>query len=514
MEDSVPVVDPHSVPVVDPPRLTRPGPVVDVDVIIVGAGISGVCMAHHLTTKLPGATFSILEGRERMGGTWDLFKYPGIRSDSDMYTLSFPFRMWKTDQAIGGGEDIRRYIEDTARDGGFIDKVTFGVQIKTASWSTAEGRWTLTDSQGRTYVAKFLYSATGYYRYEAGYLPQWPSASNFKGRWVHPQHWPEGEGFPGKKVVVIGSGATAVTLVPALAKTAEHVTMLQRSPTYLAVGPGKEVAHPWLSMVLGKTIASKLLRWKHLFLHHLLYFLCTRFPNFMRKVLLKMLETDGKVPKGLIEQHFSPTYKPWEQRLCLVLDGDMFRSIEEGKASVVTDKIEEFTENGIKLQSGKHLEADVIVTATGIEMELFGGIQWTVDGASVKMPEKFTYKAIMIQDVPNMATSLGYLTLSWTLRANLTTEYVADLIKHMKKNGYTSVCPRAKGDLVRTPISPFSSGYIARAEPRLPKSSVSGPWQWGQSYYTDYLVNFGILSRFNDGILQFGTAQTGSKTSA
>jgi cation diffusion facilitator CzcD-associated flavoprotein CzcO len=463
------------------------------DVLIVGAGLSGIGAAYHLQTHCPGKTYAILEGRERLGGTWDLFRYPGIRSDSDMYTLGYSFRPWTNPKAIADGPAILAYVRETAEMYGIDRKIQYRSRVERARWSTREARWTVdvrepASGQLRQLTASFLCMCAGYYDYESGYTPDFPGRERFRGRIVHPQLWSPDIEYAGKRVVVIGSGATAVTLVPALARTAAHVTMLQRSPTYVVSLPERDVIADWMRHRLPARSAYAATRWKNVTLGMAMYAYFRRFPERAKKFLVGQVrkQLGAKVDVGT---HFTPSYKPWDQRLCLVPDADLFIALREGRASVVTDHIETFTEKGIKLASGQELEADLIVTATGLQLKFLGGMSLEVDGQSV-LPEKtMTYKGMMCSDVPNMAFAIGYTNASWTLKCDLTSEYVCRLLNYMDAHGYTECCPRRNDPSVQeAPLLDFSSGYVQRALHKLPHQGSAAPWKLYQNYALDLLL--------------------------
>jgi monooxygenase len=456
-----------------------------VDVLIVGAGISGVDAAYHLQKRCPGKSWLIVEGRERIGGTWDLFRYPGVRSDSDMYTLGFPFRPWTGEKAIADGAEIRDYVEETAREFGIYERIRFGHRVRRASWSSAEARWTVELQDGQRLSCAFLYLASGYYDYERGYRPDWPGEGEFSGRIVHPQFWPADLDHSGKKVVVIGSGATAVTLVPALAATAAHVTMLQRSPTYVVARPSRDGIARWLQRWLPLAAADKATRWKNVLLGIFFFSRARKRPEKVRALILKMAA--DRLPQGYdVERHFAPSYNPWDQRLCLVPDGDLFDAMQAGKVEVATDTIERFTPTGLRLASGAELEAHIVVTATGLEVKLLGGIALDVDGAPVDVAERFSYKGAMLSDVPNLAVVFGYTNASWTLKCDLTARYVCRLLRHMDANGFAVCVPRLGTEAPeRRPMLDFSSGYVQRAEASLPAQGPAAPWRVHQNYLKD-----------------------------
>ena len=469
------------------------------DVLIVGAGLSGIGAAWHLQDKCPGKSYAILEAREASGGTWDLFRYPGIRSDSDMYTLGYSFRPWKDAKAIADGPAILSYIREVASDHGIDAKIRYGHRVVAANWSTAEARWTVEIEQGperrkTTITCSFLWMCSGYYDYEAGYLPPFPGVERFGGRIVHPQKWTDDIDYKGKQVVVIGSGATAVTLVPAMAGDAAHVTMLQRSPTYVVARPAEDPFANKMRRRLPLKVAYAVTRWKNVLLGMYFYQLCKRKPERARELILKgvryLLGPDYDV-----EKHFTPRYNPWDQRLCLVPDADLFRAIRRKQVSVVTDQIETFTETGIKLKSGTELPADLIVTATGLVLAPFGKARLSVDGRPVDPSKTFIYKGMMYSDVPNLASVFGYTNASWTLKADLVCEYVCRLLGHMERKGYRQCTPHnSDPDLKEEPWVTFSSGYIQRALVQQPKQGSKRPWKLYQNYALDLLnLRFGSL---------------------
>jgi cation diffusion facilitator CzcD-associated flavoprotein CzcO len=465
------------------------------DVLIVGAGLSGIGAAHHLRVKCPNKTFVILENRAAIGGTWDLFRYPGIRSDSDMFTMAYVFRPWQNARSISDGNLIRQYISDTAREEGIDTHIRFNHRVIRADWSSRDARWKVEalrkSPDGRedfavTLTCNFLFSCAGYYRYSSGHTPEFHGRERFKGTIVHPQAWPEDLDYAGKRVVVIGSGATAVTLVPAMAKTAAHVTMLQRSPTYIVSLPEQDVVAGMLQRMLPFRVASSIARWKNIAFMTYVYRLARRRPELAKKNILKRV-TDELGKDYDVARHFTPAYNPWEQRLCLVPDGDLFAAIREGRASVVTDQIDTFTETGIQLKSGSELKADIIVTATGLVLEILGGVEVCVDGKQVDFSKTLSYKGVMFSDVPNLASVFGYINASWTLKADLISSYVARLIAYMNKKGYAQVTPRiGDGDMKPVPfVEHFSSGYIQRSLEKLPKQGTNTPWRVKQNYFAD-----------------------------
>jgi monooxygenase len=479
------------------------------DVLIMGAGLSGIDAAHHLQKLCPNRSYVVLEQRERIGGTWDLFRYPGIRSDSDMLTMSYSFRPWTHARTISPGDAIRNYITDAARDEGIDGNIRFRHMIQRASWSSPDARWTVEavrKSAGRpdeqvTITCNFLFSCAGYYRYSSGYLPDFPNAGRFQGRMFHPQDWPQDLDYSGKRVLIIGSGATTVTLVPAMAKTAAHVTMLQRSPTYVISMPEQDRIANGLRRVLPATWAYRLSRWKNIAFMTGLYQFSQRFPNFMKKGLLKRVR-EHLGDQYDVETHFTPRYRPWEQRMCLVPDADMFEAIKSGRASVVTDQIETFTEKGVLLKSGKELQADIIITATGLALETLGGIALSVDGQRIEPGKTLAYKGVMMSGVPNLASVFGYINASWTLKADLICNYVCRLLNFMERKGVRQVTPKNREETAAAPfIENFSSGYIQRAVANWPKQGARKPWRVYQNYFRDVISM--KWSPVDDGSLEF-----------
>ena len=477
-----------------------------VDVLIVGAGISGIAAAYYLQTRCPKKTYTILEGRNVIGGTWDLFRYPGVRSDSDMHTLGYSFRPWREEKAIAGGPSILKYIRETAAAYGIDQKIRFGHQVRCATWSSADATWTVEaetgpDGEIACFTCNFLYMCSGYYDYAHGYTPDWPGIERFAGRIVHPQQWPDDLDYDGKRVVVIGSGATAVTLVPALAERAAHVTMLQRSPTYIVARPSEDAIANWLRQHLPASVAPGAARWKSVLFGMYFYNLARRKPAETKQAILKMTR-DQLGPDYDIEKHFSPSYNPWDQRLCLVPDADLFTAIKSGKVSVVTDTIETFTETGIRLRSGEELAADIIVTATGLSMKLMSGARLIVDGKPVDVSKTMSYRGMMYSDIPNFATAMGYTNASWTLKCELTSAYVCRLLNHMARHGYTHCTPRRRDpSITEEPLLTFTSGYIQRAMDTLPHQGSRRPWKLYQNYALDLLsLRFG---RLEDGTMEF-----------
>ncbi len=459
------------------------------DVLIVGAGISGIGSAYHLQANCPGRTYAILEARDRLGGTWDLFRYPGIRSDSDMYTLGYSFRPWKEQKAIADGDSILRYLEETAAAYGIDEHIRYGHRVTSASWSTAEARWTVDVDLRETgetvpLSCNFLFMCSGYYSYESGYTPDFDGRERFEGQIVHPQAWTDDIAYANKRVVIIGSGATAVTLVPEMAKTAAHVTMLQRSPTYVASVPAEDAIANRLREFLPPRVAYGISRWKNVLRGMFLFNFARRAPELMKKMLVDAVAEELGDDFD-VERHFTPRYDPWDQRLCAVPDGDLFEVIRAGRVSVVTDHIDTFTETGILLESGAELPADLVVTATGLRLLVLAGITITVDGSEVRPSSTMTYKAMMLSDVPNFALAFGYTNASWTLKSDLTGEYVCRLLNHMERKGYRRCVPRRETGVSEEPFLDFTSGYILRALADFPKQGSKAPWKLYQNYLLD-----------------------------
>jgi cation diffusion facilitator CzcD-associated flavoprotein CzcO len=485
------------------------------DVVIVGAGLSGIGAAHHLQRRCPRKTYAILEGRGAIGGTWDLFRYPGIRSDSDMYTMGYSFRPWTSPKAIADGPSILGYIRDTAKEAGIDRHIRFNHWVTRATWSSEDAIWTVetvrkpaqdgAPEETMRFTCNFLFMCSGYYRYSAGYLPEFSGADRFKGQIVHPQKWPEGLDYANKRVVVIGSGATAVTLVPEMAKTAAHVTMLQRSPTYIVSRPEQDAVANWLRRHLPAKAAYAITRWRLVLLGMWFYRLCKRQPERIKELIMKGVRAELG-PDYDVATHFSPRYNPWDQRLCLVPDADLFRAMKSGSASIVTDRIETFTEKGLKLASGMELEADVIVTATGLVMELLGGMEVSVDGQAIDFSKTLNYRGAMYSGVPNLASAFGYTNASWTLKCDLTCEYVCRLLNRMDRQGLRQCTPRNHDPSMPTePWLDFSSGYVQRAMARFPKQGARPPWKLYQNYALDIVsLRYG---KMEDGVLEFSNPQ-------
>jgi monooxygenase len=482
------------------------------DVLIVGAGLSGIGAAWHLQERCPGRSYAILEGRGDLGGTWDLFRYPGIRSDSDMHTLGYRFKPWTRSKSITDGPSILEYVRETARESGIEGRIRFHHRVLGAGWSSEEARWTVEAERvdtGETVrlTCDFLWTCSGYYRYDEGYTPEFEGADRFPGPVVHPQHWPEDLDYAGKRVVVIGSGATAVTLVPAMAEEAAHVTMLQRSPTYIASLPAEDGIADWLRRHLPERAAYAAVRWKNVLIQTLFYQLSRRRPETVKRMIRRGVER--ALPPGYdVDKHFKPRYNPWDQRMCLVPDGDLFRAISAGEASVVTDTIATFTERGIELESGEELEADAIVTATGLNLLFLGGMELEVDGEPVDVPRAMTYKGMMLSGVPNMAFTVGYTNASWTLKADLTSEYVCRLLRHMDAHGYRRCVPEVDPTVTEEPLLDFTSGYVQRSLDQFPKQGSKEPWKLRQNYVFDIrTIRRGAI---DDGAMRFGFGEAGT----
>jgi cation diffusion facilitator CzcD-associated flavoprotein CzcO/NAD(P)-dependent dehydrogenase (short-subunit alcohol dehydrogenase family) len=484
-----------------------------VDVLVVGAGLSGIGAAHHLQTDCPWATYAVLEARDAIGGTWDLFRYPGIRSDSDMHTLGYSFRPWANRDSIADGASILAYIRETAAEAGIDRHIRFGHRVLHADWSTVDARWTVTAERTDTgetveLTCSFLFSCSGYYRYDHGHQPDFPGIDRFRGTTVHPQAWPDDLDYAGKRVVVIGSGATAVTLVPSMAETAGHVTMLQRSPSYVVSVPKRSPAAAALRAVLPGRYAEGATRWVHALGTQGMYQVSRRRPELVRRALRKGVEQ--QLPAGYdVDTHFTPRYDPWDQRLCAVPDGDLFAAIRAGTASVVTDHIETFTETGLRLTSGAELDADIIVTATGLEMLFIGGMQLSLDGEALDLPSRLTYKGMMLEGVPNFALAVGYTNASWTLKAELTCDYVCRLLDHLRATGLRQCTPVNRDpDIETSPLMGLSSGYIQRSMHEFPKSGARFPWQVHQSYLRDYRAM--KMRDVVDGVMSFSNPGAGA----
>ena len=478
------------------------------DVLIVGAGLSGIGAAAHLRMECPQKSFAILEGRATMGGTWDLFRYPGVRSDSDMFTLGYRFRPWNNPEAIADGPAILKYISETAEEWEVNENIRYNHRVKLASWSDDGAVWTVEVEVGPgksivSFTCGFLYLCTGYYDYENGYAPQWPGMELFRGRIVHPQKWTEDIDYTDKRIVVIGSGATAVTLVPALARLAAHVTMLQRSPSYVVSRPSQDWIANSLRTLLPARTAYAVTRWKNVLFGIGFFYLSRKRPSWMKQLIASGVKKE--IGEELAAKHFTPNYNPWDQRLCLVPDSDLFKATREGRVSIVTDQIETFTETGLQLKSGEHLQADIIVTATGLVLKLMAGLTLVVAGEVVDVSKTLTYKGMMYSNVPNLASAFGYTNASWTLKCDLISGYVCRLLNYMDRNGYATCMPRMNERSVKTePAMDFSSGYIQRALSTLPRQGSRFPWRLNQNYVRDLkLIRYG---RLNDGAMEFRAA--------
>ena len=486
------------------PAAPSPAPAPEhVDVIVVGAGLSGIGAACRLRTEHPERSVAVLEAREASGGTWDLFRYPGIRSDSDMFTFGYRWRPWEGDVALASGPNILRYVRTVAEEHGVDRLIRYRHRVLAASWDSDTNRWTVDvdrDGERVRLTTEFLWGCGGYYDYDQGFSPEFPGQEDFRGTIVHPQHWPEDLDHTGKRVVVIGSGATAVTLVPAMVEGgAEHVTMLQRSPTYVLSLPGRDPIAQKLSFLPAR-LSYPVVRWKSILVATAFYQFARRRPDKLRAYIRKL--TRQQLPPGVdVDVHFKPAYNPWDQRLCFVPDGDLFRVLREGRASVVTDHIERFTENGVLLRSGEELEADIIVTATGLTLKAMGGVDLTVDGTPVKMQEAMTYRALMLSDVPNFAFTIGYTNASWTLKADLVADFVCRLLSYMDERGVRRVVAPRDPSVGEAPLIDFSSGYILRALDALPRQGDREPWRLRQNYLKD--VRSINHQPVDDGVLEF-----------
>lgn len=480
----------------------------DMDVLIVGAGVSGIGMAHHLIKRCPGKTYKILEARDQIGGTWDLFRYPGIRSDSDMYTFGYAFKPWVDGKVFADGPSIRNYVTETAEDAGMMPHIHFGRKVVSADWDSARALWTVKvkgPDGAETYTARFVFLASGYYSYDQGYLPKFKGVEDFRGDFIHPQEWNENYDYSGKKIVIIGSGATAVTLLPSMAGSAEHVTMLQRSPTYIAARPTVDRTANFLRRVLPAKWAYGITRYKNILQTILIFQMAQRFPDFVKKAVMKEAQK-ALGPDVDVETHFAPAYKPWDQRFCAAPDGDFFRPIREGRASVVTNHIKRITETGIELKSGEHLEADLIIPATGLNLRLMGGVQVRVDGKMVNVPDHVVYRGMMVSDIPNLAMAFGYTNASWTLKIDLTCERVCRTLNHLDRTEADFAVPVPDPAMPREPLKLLDSGYFQRARDQLPMQGPKTPWQVHMNYIADMLaIRFG---KIDDGAMQFRMAES------
>ena len=475
------------------------------DVLIVGAGISGIGCAYHIQNKCSYLSYTIVEARADLGGTWDLFRYPGIRSDSDLFTFGYDFKPWKEKKAIADGGSIKSYVEETATENGIKEHIRFLTRVVDIDWQSDKHYWRITlksEKSGETehIAARWIFNASGYYRYDKGFTPNFAGQSRFKGQVVHPQHWPEDLEYKNKSIVVIGSGATAVTLVPALAKNASHVTMLQRTPTYVLPVPVDDPVAKYLRKWFSEDTAFKAARRFNIAKQRWVYAFCQRFPNRARKIIRSL--NAKMLPEGYpVDTHFNPPYNPWEQRLCAVPGGDLFESISNGKASVETDTIATFTETGIELGSGKHIEAEIIVTATGLNLLPLGGLIPKIDGEAVKLPECITYKGMLLSGVPNLAIAVGYTASSWTLKIGLLCEHFTRLLNHMNGRGFTKCTPVAEPDMETQPLLNFGAGYILRSLDKLPRQGMHYPWSMSFNYAED--VKIFRKGRIDDPALKF-----------
>jgi len=478
------------------------------DLLIVGAGISGISAACYLAQQCPDKNYTILEARDDIGGTWDLFRYPGIRSDSDMHTFGFDFKPWTNPKALADGPSIKAYLNEAIDEYGVRNNIQFGVKVVSANWKDDESEWLVTvkDHEGdeQNLRTRVLFMCSGYYNYDHGYTPDFPGIEKFQGEVIHPQHWPENLDYTGKKVVVIGSGATAVTLVPAMADKAERITMIQRSPTYIVSRPGEDGLAKFLNRILPPKVAYWLVRWRNIRFQNLVYKRSRTNPQKMREQILHLVrkELGEEYP---IERDFTPSYNPWDQRLCLVPDADLFKAIKSGKAQVVTGEIDHITESGVKMKSGELVETDILVTATGLELQLFGGVKFYQDGEEISFPSHFTYQGMMVSDVPNLVWTFGYINASWTLRADLNSQFVCEMFQHMDATGTNRFVPRLKEEEKDMPqtswVQDFNPGYMQRGLHQFPKQGDHQPWHNTQNYLLDRkLLKKGLA---DDGVLQF-----------
>ena len=477
-----------------------------VDILIIGAGISGIGLGVHLSKNCPQRQFEILERRDSFGGTWDLFRYPGIRSDSDMSTFGYNFKPWGKEKVLASGAEIKSYLKDVISENQLKDKIHFGHRVLSANYDSTQKKWLVEiedqNKKKQTWAANFVMGCTGYYNYDQGYAPKFPQQEDFKGQFIHPQHWPENLDYSGKKVVIIGSGATAITLLPSLVKGgAGHVTMLQRSPTYIATVPSIDIIYEKARKFISEEKVYDFTRTRNIAMQRAIYALAQKYPKVLRRILLKGVELQlkGKVDM----KHFTPNYNPWEQRLCVVPDGDLFKALRNGQASVETDQIEKFTANGVQLKSGKHLEADIVVSATGLQVQILGGVKGSVDGQPMNTSKHMLYQGVMVSDVPNMAMIIGYINASWTLKVDIAAEYICRLVNHMDKNGYDEViAPSDQAEFLQdTVMGGLTAGYIARAADVMPKQGRHAPWKVTNNYLADRKDL--KEAKFNDGILQF-----------
>ena len=485
------------------------------DVLVVGAGLSGIGAGYHLQATCPNRTYAILESRDAIGGTWDLFRYPGVRSDSDMYTLGYAFRPWPDARTIADGPSILEYVRETSREYGIDRHIRFQHRVGKAAWSSTQARWTVDVERGPAreparFTCNFLYLCSGYYRYDHGFEPQFPGADRFRGRIIHPQHWPQDLDYAGKRVVVVGSGATAITLVPAMTDKAAHVTMLQRSPSYVVSLPATDGIAERLLRTFPRKTAYALARWKNVLMSMLFYQICRRWPEYGKKMIRH--GAASALPPGYpVDVHFKPRYQPWDQRLCVVPDSDLFKAISDGRASVVTDQVQNFTEQGIKLASGAELEADIIVTATGLKLLPAGGIRFTVDDGAIDVSKTMTYKGMMLSDVPNLALAIGYVNASWTLKADLTSMYVCRLLNYMESRGFLQCTPRCPPGMTGDgPLLNLSSGYVQRSIDEFPRQGSKRPWRLYQNYLLDLMtLKYGPV---DDEAMEFSSPRAEAET--
>ena len=460
----------------------------NLDILIIGAGLSGIGAACHLERKNPDKNYQILEARSEIGGTWSLFKYPGIRSDSDMYTFGYSFKTWDNPKSFADAPSILKYLKEAVSEYKIKDKITYNTKVISANFDTNSSRWTVVAQQGDQeliYNCQFLFFCTGYYSYEAGYMPDFPGAQDFKGTIIHPQQWPENLDYTGKKVAVIGSGATAVTIVPEMCQTTEEITMIQRSPTYVGAFPNKDKVALFLKKIFSKKVAHKLIRFKNILIQIIFFSLCKAFPSLMKNLLIKGAQKElGDFPA---RPHFEPNYKPWDQRFCVAPDGDLFSVLREGKANIITDHIDTFNETGIALKSGKQLDVDIIISATGLKLLAFGGAKVSVDSKEFDLAQSITYRGLMLSDLPNSIFFAGYTNASWTLKSDLTSEYASRLLKYLDRNQLKSFVPVVNNTAItRTPLLNLNSGYIHRSEHEFPKQGSKVPWKLYQNWFLDY----------------------------
>jgi monooxygenase len=490
-----------------------------VDVIIVGAGISGISAACHLEQRCPGKRYRILEARENIGGTWDLFRYPGIRSDSDMHTFGFDFKPWTNPKALADGPSILEYLTEAVAEYGIEQHIEFGVKVTAAAWDSSTDTWAVTteNTQGETaqFSGKLLFMCSGYYNYDEGYTPEFTGLDNFSGNLVHPQHWPQDLDYRNKKVAVIGSGATAVTIVPAMANDVEHITMIQRSPTYVVSLPGKDKIANLLRKLIPETWAYAFIRWRNVRFQNYIYKRSRNNPGKMKAWILK------RVRKALgssvdVDKHFTPSYDPWTQRLCLVPDSDLFHALKSGKAEVRTGQIKQIEERGVRLEDGSLVECDILITATGLKLQVLGGARFFIDDQAIDFHDHFMYQGMMFSNVPNLIQTFGYINASWTLRADLNSKFVCDVLNKMDATGSTRVVPvlseSEQNMQGKNWVTDFNPGYFKRAFHLLPKQGDHAPWQNTQNYLLDKkLLKNGPVA---DGVLQFlGNASSSSDTS-